>query len=222
MKNKMLLSFGFALSLSAVNAFAAGITLAPGGTTTTPLTDNGNLSSQGTLIYTSSPITWNGPYPGESVSAVVEIYKTSTGTLDFDYQFTNTSSSSFSYNLLNEGNFAGFTTAVAYDDNGCGTCVAPNGNGGNTASRDTSGTTVNFYYSGTKILPGQTSDWLEVDTNAPAFSTTGGVLGVTDGGAFSSSAVAPTPSVPEPITMGLLGGGLAFLGVMRVRKSRKS
>lgn len=219
----------FALSmLMAGGAFAASVPLVPGGSTgpagseTVPA--NGT-TFPGTLIADTGVVNMT-PGTGSMVTATGEeqVYRTASGTLDFFVQVTNNQSNgSDNLNEVSLLDFAGFDTSVAYVTGNGGT-VAPS-----NANRTASGAVVNFFFfdptgehntlgtMGPYGL-GSTTYWLEVDTNATAYTT--GSVAVQDGG--NAAMLAYAPAVPEPMSMGLLGGGLAALGLLRLRKARKA
>jgi hypothetical protein len=64
---------------------------------------------------------------------------------------------------------------------------------------------------------GNTSDWLEIDTNATAYAFNGSI-GVQDGGVASMLAYSPS-LLPEPATTGLLCGAMALLFIARRRSA---
>lgn len=221
------LAFGLAVTLP---SFATTITLAPGGFTGAPgsntVPSNGSTFAGLTLVADTGVQTLvNGPGSDTNATADERVYRTGTGTLDFFVQVDNLQGAGVdNLRTVDVRNFTGFTTAVAYRTNS-GT-VPPS-----DANRTTTGDTINFGFlnatdnSGTLgVLPpdglGSTSYWLEIDTNATAYMFTGQV-GVIDGGTASIVAYSPAAGVPEPMTAGLLGGGLALLGVARWRKAAK-
>jgi hypothetical protein len=160
-----------------------------------------------------------------------EVFMGATG-LDFFYQVKNTSTTVGSrtaepFNEVALDFYGGYTTAVAYDSNSCAGCSLPtNAPGANLASRSAGGDTINFFFTSSgsdgTLAPGATSVWLEVDTNALAVDYNGEASVIDGGTAININAIEPSGSVPEPLTVGLLGGGLALVGVMRWRKSRKA
>jgi hypothetical protein len=87
---------------------------------------------------------------------------------------------------------------------------------------------IRFTYVGTGTTgPG----FLDLGTFTVNSSDTSTVMGFYDGQAMNTSSgqlngnaghVLTPSSVPEPMSMGLLGGGLAALGILRLRKSRKA
>jgi len=74
----------------------------------------------------------------------------------------------------------------------------------------------NFDQFADQILPGQTTVWLVIETNATRFTT--GYLSAQDGTAGTGVGFAPF-AVPEPGSLVLLGGGLIAIGGI-LRRSR--
>jgi len=150
------------------------------------------------------------------------------GCLDFVYQFTDTTKGATNtfpgiLERLTAASFSGFTTYFGY--------VANTGSNGTTTANiapqffsrsQNPGDVVSFSYELINVQPGQTSDLLVIATNAVNYSTNG-TIGLQDGVAGSASgfSFSPTAGVPEPISMGLLGSGLALLGLVRYRQSAK-
>lgn len=225
MTKNLITTIGLGLVLTASSAFAASMTLTPGMGIAT-LTDNG-AAFPGTLVTTYSSPLVNTLNPAETATVTERVYRVAGGTLDFFYQVTNTSAENDAFNTVDILNFTGFTTAVSYLTGNGGT-VAPNGGGSAAASRGAAGNVINFFFRSAppadgNLFPGNVSDWLEIDTNATDYTLTGSV-GVIDGGVAQTPLTAPSPfaPTPEPVSMGLLGGGLALLGVARWRKAKKA
>ncbi len=141
-----------------------------------------------------------------------QVYRESGGTLDFYYLITNNASSIDNIGRMTTIDFTGFTTAVSY-------LIITNGIPPSGADRSPSGDTVGFDFkdrSGNNTLaPGASSDWLEIATNANAFTT--GQTFVIDGGTGSVQTYAPT-ATPEPMSMSLLGVGLAGSALLGLRR----
>lgn len=218
---------GLGLALSASLVFAASTPLAPGQGITS-INNNGSLPTTG-LVTTGTFNLVNPLNPAQTATVVEDVYRTTGGTLDFYYQVDNTSTAQGGHpaDPLNEASFdsyTGFTTSVAYDSGNGGTLAPINSGGGNVASRAAGGDTVNFFFTlppgDGQLAPGETSYFLEIDTNATTWNGFG-EASVIDGGTAFAVAIQPAPTVPEPMTMGLIGGGLALLGIARWRRSNK-
>jgi hypothetical protein len=205
----------------ALTGTALANTIPPGTNNAPPdtLTAGGSLlaTMSGSFLFAAPPpATFSGTYttwvysdPGNKICA---------GCLDFVYQVSNTTKNPLPpdqgiIERITASAFAGFTTDVGYTP-GTG-AVAPDG-----VSRSSSpGNVVGWNFLGTNLDPNQTSDLLVIETNAKFFGM--GTISAQDGTAGSALGFAPS-AVPEPMTMGLLGGGLALLGVARLRRKNKS
>lgn len=157
-------------------------------------------------------------YSGTVRSAV---YRNSTNTLDFYYQFTNNVASADSVGRLTTTNFAGFTTDVGNRlDNWDGAGIFLAGTQAATsADRSLSGGTIGFGFGAMSSLinPGETTATLVVRTNAIYYGL--GSVTTQNGAVYTASAYAPAISdAPEPGTYALLGAGLAAIAVLRRRK----
>ena len=228
MKRKFWIVAALGLAAIVPSTFAASVPLAPG-TGTPVLFDNGNLPASGLVASGSFTVT-NTFNPNETATALERVYNVG-GLLDFFYQITNTSPAPPTGDSFNEvvlDFFKPYFTAVAYDSNGSLVNTKPQNGAllGNVVTRSLGGDSLNFFFilaagGDGALVPGATTDWLEIDTSAQTFDTKG-TISVADGGvAITGGAFEPAgPSVPEPMTMGLFGGGLALLGVARWRRSR--
>jgi hypothetical protein len=131
-----------------------------------------------------------------------------SGCLDFVYQITRTGGSD-SIERITAGSFTGFQTDVGFVTGSVG--VTTTG-----LDRSSSGGVIGWAYAGASALTGsQGTRLLIVETDTKFFTT--GVLSVQDGLTANGVAFQAT-SVPEPISMAMLGGGLAFLGMLRFRR----
>jgi hypothetical protein len=215
--------------LMVTGASANTVNLAPAGSTGTAGSGSvptNTITDPGFTLVADTGVVNMTPGTGSSVTAAGEemVYRTSAGTLDFFVQVTNNQANgSDNLDEVSLFNFAGFTTSVGYVT-GFGGTVAPS-----NANRTATGSTINFFFFdptgqhntlGT-MSPyglGSTTYWLEVDTNATSYTT--GSVGVQDG--TNAAMMAYAPAVPEPMSMGLLGGGLAALGLLKLRKAKKA
>ena len=162
--------------------------LFPGGTLLTSLP--GTIT---TLTFSTSYTTWVYSDPSNTFCA---------GCLDFVYQFTNQGPD------VNERftmyNFGGVKVDAGYDPMTPGPAPL-------TVDRSTSGEVIGFNYNAKDNLnPGQTTPLLVIEVNATKF--TNGFVTAQDGSAAFAAAFAPIQTVPEPSSLGLLGGGLLFAG----------
>ena len=216
MTKKLLGLLIFALAVSLPSAYATTVSLAPGGTVTPPPTNGSSFSGLTLVVDTGSEAftTNTGLVSG---TADIRVYREAGGTLDFFYLISNNASSSDAIGRVTAVNFAGFSTAVAYltlPSSG----IPPTEADRSSGAGDTIG--FNFQSGGNTLVAGATSDWLEIQTNATNFKT--GSTQIIDGGIAAVNSYAPSSAVPEPMTMGLIGGGLALLGVARMRRAKKA
>jgi PEP-CTERM motif-containing protein len=86
-----------------------------------------------------------------------------------------------------------------------------------SVDRSANGGVVGFNYAGAANLTGtESTQLLVIQTNAMAYMP--GLLSVQDSLAANGVGFQPTP---EPISMSLLGGGLALIGFGRWRRNQK-
>lgn len=233
---KTVFAIGLGLALTVPAAFASSA-ISPGGSVAVLPTASLPCGADGTGCAASklNQVLVNPNNAAETATVSELVYLGATG-YDFFYQFTNTTTSANpdTFNEVNMDMFGGYNVSVAVDNN-CGTgqtCIAPSATtaGGAVASRDGgAGNGVNFFFQGPAgtdgtLGPQQSTYWLEVDTNAPSFQL-GGFGSVIDSG--TATDVPPPPlyepsAAPEPASLALLGGGLALLGLSRLRKSKKA
>lgn len=212
MNKKLFLSLGLALGVS---AFASPSGLTVGGT-----------GSPATLLATTNwqtadSATFNGSYienvysdPNNSFCA---------GCLDFVIQVSdNTPAPTGSSGIIERvttSSFAGYSTSIGVDTVDATTLGLNAGTVGNplvspsTASQ--AADTVSWSFS-PYLNPGQTSELLEIQTNATNF--TSGFLSLQDGQTANGMGFEPT-ATPEPMSLGLIGGGLALIGVIYRRRA---
>jgi hypothetical protein len=177
------------------------------------VTPSGTETVSGTTAETDSNVPFTGTdslddvvfYGTISSQAVVD---SSTGDIDFIYQFTNNPNSADSIEHLTVGGFTGFTTDADYLT-GLGT--APD-----SITRSSSGYNVGFQFlASDAVLQGATTDTLFIKTDAPTYTIGNAVL--QDGG--NGNVAVLVPAVPEPATIALICIGGGALGIRRRRKA---
>lgn len=144
---------------------------------------------------------------------------------DFVYQLTDNSGSTDSIDQLALSSFAGFLTDANY--------LVGTGNYVNTGPGDLApasasssvapaGKTISFGFpvSSTTVMPGDTTDYVVIETNATS-QPVQGTAAVIDGGSGSTGTEAPVATViftvPEPATFGVL----AVVGSMILGRRRR-
>jgi hypothetical protein len=146
-----------------------------------------------------------------------EVIKTSSGTYDFVYQFSNSAASGDQISQVTVSSFGNTVTAVDIDPTNnlpsfsgfSGTKIAPTG-----ISYTPFGTVQSPF--GTYplgIQPGEDSDVLVLITDSTNY--TAGLISIQDGVNVNVPGYA---DVPEPATLLFLGLGLAGLGIYRSRR----
>lgn len=218
MRKRLLSLIGLGIGLSAISAFGCALTtnsscspdsLTTSGSALTSLTNQTITTATFTATYSEWVFEDTGSGGGLC-----------TGCLDFVFQVTNSAGSSDALERVSAGSFGAFLVDAGIDTTGgVGTTgtVSPG-----TVDRSATGSVVgfNFVSPSTNIMPGQTSVLLEIETNATSYTT--GNFSAQDDTAGSGSAYIPSAATPEPMSMGLLGGGLALLGLTRLRRTKKA
>lgn len=214
------------------------LTLGVGIGRATPVTPGGTVFND--LFFASQDITLLAAHSGSwstgSGSAASSgtytdaVYQNTSGTLDFVYQFSNSSSSKVAVTSTTGYNFGNFFTDVGYVQNGAslpggifvnGSTVTPGIP--DTISRSGDGSTITFNFNvfstADNIGPGVTSAVLMVSTNATKF--TSGAVGIIAAGTDNLVGFQPTTAVPEPSTLVPLGGLSLLLGGMVTMRRRR-
>jgi PEP-CTERM motif len=133
------------------------------------------------------------------------------GCYDFVISLASDVGSTDAIQHITDGAFDPSEVTVGYAG-GTGT-VAPDG-----VSRTSTGKTIAFLFDGTDITGGESVDTLVIQTSKQVVSP--GSLVIADD-ISSNQAGFGDNAVPEPTTLGLLGGGLVLLGaVSRIRFRR--
>lgn len=167
--------------------------------------------------------------PGAGITGTFRaaVYQNTAGTLDFYYQFTNTSTSA-SVTAMYMQNYGGVNVDVGYtlvDVDGTqtnpgflqnGTMQAPS-----YANRGPAGQTIRFMFAGadglnSQLNPGETSRIMVIRTSATQYVDGARTWVANANGELTSTAFSP---VPEPGTYALMGAGLVALGLARRRRS---
>ena len=199
------------LSPGARAGLIASCSLAPGGACVSP-DDAGD--SPGTLLATVvDPFSFTSGSGITHGAIKTEVFQESGGTLDFYYIIFNAPDSVSQVMGEMDMNFSGWATSVAFRSDGSSVPGFVNGNiAPSSASRDATGSTVGFIFSG--IPANQRSRVVVISTDA--FSYAAGSMTV-DG-----SSVLPTfqPAAPEPGCFVLIGGGLLALLGCRAGRDR--
>jgi hypothetical protein len=201
--------------------------VAPGGTVFNDLF----FASQDVTLVASHSGSWSSGSGSATASGTYTdaVYQNVSGTLDFVYQFSNSSSSSVAITSTTGYNFGAFATDVGYVQNGAS---LPNGifvNGSTITpgipddiSRSADGSTITFDFNvfgtGDNIGPGVTTAVLMVSTNATKY--TSGAVGLIAAGTDNLVGFQPAV-VPEPSTLVPLGALLLVLGGMVTMRRKR-
>ncbi len=181
--------------------YAAADTLLNPGTLTPIAIGLDNTSPGAGAVEVASMTLPYSNIAGGAGTLTSEVWRETSGTLDFVYEVTPTADDA---DRVTVTNFAGFITYV-----GTNTAIAGAGTiAATTADRETSGSTIGFNFLGNPVDPGESSQWLVVETNA--FNYTSGFVAVIDGGASTTVGFSPT-TAPIPPSALLLGSGLLGL-----------
>jgi hypothetical protein len=139
-----------------------------------------------------------------------EVFAEMGGTLDFYYIVFNQPDSATAVARESDLNFTGWATSVAFRSDGSQVPGFVDGNvPPSSADMDGSGSTAGFNFG--PILPNQRSRVVVISTNAFSFTTSQSMV---DG---SGPLVTFQPTVPEPASFILLGGGLMLMTLFRIR-----
>jgi hypothetical protein len=201
-------SYGLACCAFALGSVASATVLTPGTSNAAP--DAFSNAGWTLLASTGTQALSSGTF---SANATAWVYSDTSNTfcsgcLDFVYQVMRTGGTD-TIERITAGSFAGFSTDVGSVTLSAG--VTPS-----TVDRSSAGTVVGFNYQGASALSGtQGTQLLVIETNATQY--TSGLMSVQDQQTVNGVSFAPT-TVPEPVSMSLLGGGLAVLGLLRFRR----
>jgi hypothetical protein len=230
MENKRRLSFGLATFLLGALAASAQTTLGPGDDVNH---NPGNLSvGAGASVVQS----FTGPFSASAPDS--EFMGTYSITVYTDpgnvycagcYDFVisvQSSGSTDDIQHVTDGPFDPSQVTVGWSAPAGGTACSstvstncyqtPNG-----VSRTTTGKTVAFAFNGTaNLINTQSTPTLIIETSAKTWSKGSLVISDDVGGTFNG--FGDLSGVPEPMSLGLIGGGLALVGMVRWRARRKA
>lgn len=210
MKKTLITSLGLGLALAATSAFAN--TISPGGTgAPDALTIGAGSTLVATISGTISPGTFTADYTENVYSDPTNTF--CAGCYDFTYVIHNTGT----IGVVERATGFSFDHVILTDVG----WTAGGGKAPTSVDRSLNGNVVGFnFLASDEIGAGQTSDVLIIMTNSMNY--TQGFVSLQDGTAGSAIGLAPAGVTPEPMSMGLLGGGLALLGVARWRRNKKA
>ena len=210
---------GAALAVPATSAFATSITAGQTVTAQSVSFSNSNMvaSTSGTLSPT--PNTYSGTY-------TEFVYRDSSNTvgscagqcLTFVIRVTDTTGSADAIERVSTSIFSSaFLYNVGYSDS----------NGRNSLAdpvnplfiNDSASGVIGFDFSeGTGIMPGSTSAFLVIQTNATNYVP--GTITTQDGGVAAVPAFMPSAATPEPSSLMLLGTGMLSAAGVAFRKRK--
>lgn len=205
------LSFGLAACAFTITSLATASVLTPGSSGAPDPFSNAGwtlLASTGSQALSSGTFTAN---------ATAWVYSDSANTfcagcLDFVYMISRTGGDD-PIERITAGNFAGYLVDA-------GVVTSSPGFAPLSVDRSANGGVVGFNYQNAANLTGtQSTQLLVVQTNATNYAA--GLLSVQDQLSANGVGFQPAAATPEPVSMSLLGGGLALLGAARLRRKNK-
>ena len=205
-----------AAALAGTIGSAQALEVQPG---TGPISGPPTVSALGTLLDSIATTITTPTFTGIARSAVYDGPEAGVN-LNFFYQFSNTSGTGAldAIGRMSAGGFGSFTTDVFQSAGGFGSFVTGTV-GPATVDRSTGGT-LGFNFVPTGVGAGESTNVVEIHTNAIAFASNWmGVLNSTGGfaPAFAPTGAAP---IPEPETYALMLAGLGLLGFIGKRRMR--
>jgi hypothetical protein len=204
------LSFGLATCALSMASLASATVLTPGSAGAPDPFSNAGwtlLATTGSQALSSGTFTAN---------ATASVYSDSgntfcAGCLDFVYMVTRTGGND-PIERITAGSFIGYLVDA-------GVVTSSPGFTPTSVDRSANGGVVGFnYQNAANLTDNQSTQLLVIQTNAVSF--TAGVMSAQDGLAANGIGFQPA-STPEPISMSLLGGGLALIGFGRWRRNQK-
>ena len=206
------------LGICAPYAWAASVPVSPGGPAVIP---GSNATAPGAVVFVERQDGTSSSNPAVSVS-VTEYVVQAGGVPDFYYKITNTSTIDEAFGSISLTDYTRVSTAVANNTATIG--ATPAGTiPAIIASRTASGDTLNFEFAGNALNPGTSTEWLEIDTTGLLNVFSQNATVTLDNGIITLTQFqSPIAPAPEPLTLGLLAGGLALLAIVHRRSTQRS
>jgi len=204
------LSFGLATCALSMASLASATVLTPGSAGAPDPFSNAGWTL---LATTGSQALSSGTFTANATSWVYSDSANSfcAGCLDFVYLVTRTGGDD-PIERITASSFAGYSVDA-------GVVTSSPGFTPLSVDRSANGAVIGFNYQNAANLTGtQSTQLLVIQTNARAF--TAGLLSVQDGQAANGVGFQPAAATPEPVSMSLLGGGLALIGLGRWRRNK--
>ena len=205
------LSFGLVACALTMTSLATASVLTPGSSGTPDAFSNAGwtlLATTGSQALSSGTFTAN---------ATASVYSDSANTfcvgcLDFVYMLTRTGGTD-PIERITAGDFAGYLVDAGVVTSSPG--LAPS-----SVNRSADGGVVGFNYQSINLTGTDSTQLLVIQTNATNYMA--GLLSVQDQLSANGVGFQPAAATPEPVSMSLLGGGLALLGAARLRKKKSA
>ena len=205
------LSFGLATCALSMASLASATVLSPGSSGAPDPFSNAGwtlLATTGSQALSSGTFTANAQAWVYSDSANTFC----SGCLDFVYMVSRTGGAD-PIERITAGNFAGYSVDA-------GVVTSSPGFAPSSVDRSANGAVIGFNYQNAANLTGtESTQLLVVETNATNYMA--GLLSVQDQLSANGVGFQPAAATPEPVSMTLLGGGLALLGAARLRRKKK-
>ncbi len=204
------LSFGLAACALSMASLASATVLTPG---TSGPPDPFSNAGWTLLATTGSQALSSGTF---TANATASVYSDSgntfcAGCLDFVYMVTRTGGAD-PIERITGGSFIGYLVDA-------GVVTGSAGFTPTSVDRSANGGVIGFnYQNAANLTDNQSTQLLVIQTNATSFAA--GVMSAQDGLAANGIGFQPA-STPEPISMSLLGGGLALIGLGRWRRNQR-
>lgn len=208
--NNLLKFASAAAALAGMVGSAQALEVTPG---SGPIAGPPPTSALGTLLDSIATTITTPTFTGVARSAVYDGPEAGAN-LNFYYQFSSTDASTDAISRMTAGGFGTWGTDVFQSTAATGAFEAGN-TAAATVDRSTTGV-LGFNFQPDGLMPGESSNVMEVRTTATAFASSWmGVINSTAG-----FAPAFAPAIPEPETYALMLAGLGLLGFVGRRRLR--